>query len=83
MSVELKDWLDIIFKGVTAVVVIYGAYKSRNNSKAIEVVSDRVEVVHDAVNGQGEKIVKVEKALSRKEGIAIGIAREKERDPEK
>ncbi len=70
MSPEAKDWVDLISKLVIAVAAIYGAYRSKRNSQAIE-------VVRSDVNDKMQQFLKTTKTAAHAEGVL----EEKTRDP--
>lgn len=65
MTPETKDWIDLIAKIIVAFAAVYGAYKSRNNSKAIE-------VVRNDVNDKMQQFIAVTKTASHAEGVIEG-----------
>lgn len=72
MSPEAKDWIDLISKVVIAVAAIYGAWKSKQNSGAIEGVKNDVEVVRTDVNDKMQQFIKVTGDAEHAKGVIEG-----------
>lgn len=65
MSPEVKDWIDLGSKIIIGGAAVYGAWKSRQNSKSIE-------VVRTDVNDKMQQFIKVTGDAEHAKGVIEG-----------
>ena len=67
----------IIAACITAIPACISAILAAKALRSSKENATKIQEVHDGVNGQTEKLIIVEKALSHGEGVKAGISQEK------